>query len=91
MFDLAVLLFLVLLFYGEDILEDLNEDVLFIITGDSQVVIADTLFDIVGLKFIVEDTDIHRNANRVILFIFTLGQLAFSFSVMLGGLDLTSA
>lgn len=56
----------------EDILEDLNEDILFIVTRDAQVVIADTLFDIIGLKFIVEDTDIHRNANRVVLFIFTL-------------------
>lgn len=71
-FDLAVLLFLVLLFFMENILEDLNEDILFIVTRDTKVVIAYAFFDIVGLKFVVQDTDIHWNANRVILFIFTL-------------------
>lgn len=55
------------------------------------MVIADALLNIVGLKFIVEDTDIHRNANRIILFIFTLSQLTFSFPVMFGGLNLTPA
>lgn len=57
----------------EDIFEDLNEHIFFIIAWESKLIIADALFDLEALIFILKYTNIHWDAHRVILFFLPFG------------------